>query len=131
LHFHFPWLVGAYLRWAIFCAATRRKMRRTLDWEPFYAVAAQELPYAEKLARYAEIAEERFETDRFREFCATHLGHLDEVMHAFFGTDEAKDAIRKKVAALYPAHEVERFTELFWQRIQHWRATEGSRPTVL
>ena len=31
LHFHFPWLVKAYLRWTIFCAATRRKMRRTLS----------------------------------------------------------------------------------------------------
>ena len=40
LHYHFPWMVTAYLRWSIFCAATKRKMRKTLDWEPFYAIAA-------------------------------------------------------------------------------------------
>jgi hypothetical protein len=30
--------------------------------------------------------------------------------------------VRQKVAALYPAHEVEPFTELFWERIQQWRS---------
>ena len=34
----------------------------------------------------------------------------------------AQDAVRQKVAALFPAHEVEQFTELFWERIQRWRA---------
>ena len=121
LHFHFPWLVKAYLRWTIFCAATKRKMRRTLDWEPFYAVAAQDLSYEEKLDRYAKIAEERFETARFEEFCKRHLGHLDQVAFDFFGGPEAKEAVRVKVAALFPEHELERFTELFWNRIQDWR----------
>ncbi|MCP6134461.1 hypothetical protein NL393_35320, partial [Klebsiella pneumoniae] len=27
LHVHFPWLVKAKIRWALFCAATKRKMR--------------------------------------------------------------------------------------------------------
>jgi hypothetical protein len=122
LHFHFPWLVKSYLKWSIFCATTKRKMRKTLDWEPFYAIAAQDLSFEEKLDRYAAIAEERFESARFEEFCAKHLGHLDEVAFEFFATQEAKDAVRQKTAALFPAHEVERFTELFWQRIQGWRA---------
>jgi hypothetical protein len=122
LHYHFPWLVKAYLRWTIFCAATKRKMRRTLDWEPFYQVARLDLPFAEKLDRYAAIADERFERDRFEQFCRDHLGHLDDVAYAFFATPEAKEAVRIKTAALFPAHEVERFTELFWSRIQAWRA---------
>jgi hypothetical protein len=122
LHFHFPWLVKAYLRWTLFCAATRRRMRKTLDWEPFLAVAALDLPFAEKLDRYAALAEARFETARFEEWCAAHL---DEVADAFFATAEAKDAVRQKVAALFPPHEVERFTELFWGRIQRWREEGG------
>jgi hypothetical protein len=121
LHFHFPWMVKAYLRWTIFCATTRRKMRRTLDWEPFYEVAAQELSFREKLDKYAAIADERLETRRFEEFCAAHLGHLDEVAFEFFASPEAKEAVRLKVTALFPAHEVEKFTELFWGRIQEWR----------
>jgi hypothetical protein len=122
LHYHFPWLVKAYLRWSIFCAATKRPMRRTLDWTPYYEIAASERSYEEKLDAYAAVAEDRLETARFEEFCAKHLAHLDEVTHAFFATQEAKDAIRHKVAALYPAHEIEPFTELFWQRIQEWRS---------
>ena len=39
----------------------------------------------------------------------------------FFGSEIARDAIRDKVAVLYPAHEHEQFTELFWNRVQHWR----------
>jgi hypothetical protein len=128
LHYHFPWLIKANLRWSIFCAATRRAMRQTLDWEPYYAIARQDMPYREKLSAYAAIAHQRFETDRFREFCRTHLPHLDELAHDFFGSTVVKDAVRQKVAYLYPAHEVDPFTEIFWGRIQHWRTYEGSKP---
>ena len=41
LHYHFPWLVKANLRWSIFCAATRRRVRKNLDWEPFFEIAAR------------------------------------------------------------------------------------------
>ena len=122
LHFHFPWLVKAYLRWSIFCAATKRKMRRTLDWEPFYKIAAKKWDYPKKLDAYAAIAEARFESDRFEQFCKDHLGHLDEVAYDFFASQDAKNAVRLKTKALFPAHEVEKFTELFWSRIQDWRA---------
>ncbi|MFO7566132.1 MAG: hypothetical protein R6X02_26035 [Enhygromyxa sp.] len=121
LHRHFPWLVKAYIRWSVFCAATKRPMRRTLDWEPYYAIASSDRSYAEKLDAYAKIADERLETARFEEFCATHLAHLDEVADEFFASPEAQEAIRMKVAALFPAHEIDEFTELFWQRIQEWR----------
>lgn len=126
LHRHFPWLVKAYVRWTVFCAATKRKMRKNQDWSPFYEVAKLDLPYEEKLDRYAAIADERFETARFEEFCQKHLGALDEVAWRFFGTGEAKEAVRQKVGALFPPHEIERFTELFWGRIQDWRASEES-----
>lgn len=122
LHYHFPWLVKSYIRWSVFCAATKRKMRRTLDWDPFYEVAAKEMPYRERIRAYARIAKDRFEAERFEEFCHKHLGHLDEVAWEFFGTPEAKEAVRLKVAALFPQHEVEQFTELFWGRVQKWRA---------
>jgi hypothetical protein len=125
LHYHFPWLIKANLRWSIFCAAADRKMRRTLDWQPFYDIADRDLPFRDKLSAYAAVAHERFETERFRDFCRTKLGHLDELAYDFFGSDTLRDAIRQKVAALFPAHEIDAFTELFWQRIQHWREQEG------
>jgi hypothetical protein len=121
LHYHFPWLVLANLKWSLFVAATKRPMRKTLDWDPFYEIARGKAPYKEKLAAYADIARARFDQARFEEFCGTHLRDLHEVAWEFFGTDVAKDAVRQKVAALYPANEVERFTGLFFARIQQWR----------
>ncbi len=126
LHYHFPWLIGALLRWSLFCAATDRPMRKTLSWEPYYEVADRGLPYRERLAAYGAIARERLEADRFEEFCATHLGRLDEVLTDFFATDFAKDAVRQKVEVLFPEHEHDEFTDYFWERIQQWRAEEGA-----
>jgi hypothetical protein len=126
LHYHFPWLIKANLRWSIFCAASKRRMRRNLDWRPYYEIADQEdMPYRERLRAYARIAHERYETERFHEFCAKHLAHLDELAYEFFASDSARDAVHQKVRWLFPAHEVEQFTELFWQRIQLWREQEG------
>jgi len=132
LHRHFPWVVKANIRWSVFCAVTKRKFRKTLDWEPFYAAAekTRDQPYRERLSAYAAIAAERFDSKRFDEFCAKHLSQLDEVAWEFFGSPVAKDAIRQKVAALYPAHEIEPFTELFWSRIQDWRKDEEAAPSA-
>ena len=122
LHYHFPWLIGANLRWSLFCAATKRPMKPNLDWQPFFDVADTDAPYDAKLAAYAAIARQRLQVDAFDEFCGEHLGDLDRVLWEFFATDTARDAVRQKVAAMYPDHEVDEFTELFWQRIQQWRA---------
>ncbi len=125
LHYHFPWLVKSMLRWVIFCAATKRKMRANLDWAPFYEVREKDLPYRERLAAYGDIARGRLDVERFDEFCAEHLSHLDEVAWDFFGGDAAKKAIRAKVEAIFPEHEHEEFTEHFWERVQEWRRDEG------
>ncbi len=121
LHYHFPWLIGANLRWSLFCAATKRPMRPNLDWQPYFTIADTDAPYEEKLQGYAAIARERLQVDEFEAFCAEHLGHLDEVLWEFFGTDTALEAVKLKVAALYPQHEVDDFSDMFWQRIQTWR----------
>jgi hypothetical protein len=92
-----------------------------LDWEPYFEIADSDRPMREKLAAYAAIARARLQADEFETFCAEHLAHLDGVVWSFFGTEIARDAVRQKVGALFPAHEVEQFTDLFWERIQRWR----------
>ena len=121
LHYHFPWLVKAYVRWALFCAATRRKKRPNLDWEPFFRIAREDAPFKDKLRRYGAIARASLDETHFEEFCAEHLADFDEVAWDFFGTDEARAAVRAKVGALFPPHEIEGFTEHFWRQIQDWR----------
>ena len=128
LHYHFPWLIKAKVAWSLYCAATDRAMRPNLDWRPFFDVAAEEgMTYRERMAGYAAIARERLEADRFAEFRRTSLARLDEVTWEFFGSDEARDAVAAKVAAMFPAHEVEEFTEHFWGLITFWRKTEADR----
>jgi hypothetical protein len=126
LHYHFPWLIKANLRWSIFCAATQRRMNMDLGWDEYYKIAEQDISFEDKLDQYYEIAMRRFDADGFEEFCEKHLGHLDEVANDFFGSPLVKDAIRQKVTALYPEHEIEEFTELFWSRVQKWREQEGA-----
>jgi len=122
LHWHFPWLVGAIVKWALFCAATNRPMQMNQDWQPFFDIADEPgVESREKLRRYAALARERLAADEFTEFCSRHLPHFDEVLWEFFATEAAKSAVRAKVQALFPAHEVDQFTELFWARIQQWR----------
>ena len=127
LHYHFPWVLMAKIRWSLFCAATRRPFRRNLDWAPYYAVRERNLPYREQLREYGKLADQHFDTPRFLEFCDVHLAQLDEVAWEFFGSAQAKDAVRLKVEALFPAHEVEQFTEHFWGLLQFWRKTDQDR----
>ncbi len=124
LHYHFPWLIKANLRWSIFCAATDRPMHANLNWQRYFDIADSERSFAEKLDAYAEIALDYFEYDRFLEFCDRHLAHLDEVAYEFFGSETVRDAIRQKVEALYPPHEIDEFSELFWDRIQRAQQVE-------
>jgi hypothetical protein len=92
-----------------------------LDWAPYFEIADSDAPYEEKLRGYAAIAHERFQTDEFASFCDTYLGHLDGVVWDFFQTEVAYHAVRQKVAALFPPHELDLFTDIFWERIQRWR----------
>ncbi|MDH3628595.1 MAG: hypothetical protein OEV00_10390 [Acidobacteriota bacterium] len=124
LHYHFPWVVMAQVRWALYCAATNRKMHQNLDWAPFEKIRQEDLPYRERVRRYAAIAEERLDTKRFEDFCGEHLPHFDEVALDFFQTDVARNAVREKVEALFPENEHDRFDEHFWGLIQFWRQTE-------
>ena len=53
-------------------------------------------------------------------------GIIDEVADTFFASELARDAVRSKVLTLYPPEEVDEFTELFFDRIQQWRARASS-----
>lgn len=127
LHFHFPWMVKSLIRWTLFCAYTRRKPRLLPFWEPYLAIADLDLSFPEKLERYDRLAREHFDADRFDDFCQRHLAHLDEVAWEFFGTPRCRDIVREKVAALFPAHEIQTFTDHFFGLIQFWRKTEADR----
>ena len=105
LHYHFPWLVKANLALVdLLRGRPSGRCARTLDWEPFYEIAA---------ARPAVSREARAPTRRsptsasrpraFEEFCAKHLGaprrgRLGVLRHA----DARKDAVRAEGRGAVP-----------------------------
>ena len=130
LHFHFPWLVKAQLRWSLFCAGDQAAdaARRSTGSRSTRSPTAKPARTASKLAAYAAIADERFDTERFEEFCAEHLG---APRRGRLGVLRHRRAPRRRCArrstALFPEHEIEQFTEHFWGLIQFWRKTEADR----
>jgi hypothetical protein len=128
LHFHFPWVVKSLLRWSIFCAATGKRPKLNLDWRPFFDISDRDdLSFDEKLVLYDNIAKERFHAEEFDAFCKEHLSHLDAVAYDYFGSDAFYQVVTAKVAALFPAHEVKRFSDHFYGLVQFWRKTEADR----
>jgi len=127
LHYHFPWLVKALLKWSIFCAATKRRMRLTLDWDRFFDACDPEKPFNERLLDYDALARTHYDAEAFQEFCDEHLGHLDAIALEYFTSDTFKEVVRAKVTALYPPHEIEQFTEHFFGLVRFWGKTEADR----
>jgi hypothetical protein len=126
LHYHFPWLVLSLMKWSMFCAATNRPMKLNLDWAPYLAIAdTPGLSFEEKLDRYDALARAHFSSDEFAAFSAQHFGELDAIALEFFGSERFREIVREKVAALYPAHEIETFTEHFFGLVQFWRKTHS------
>lgn len=120
VHYHFPWLIQANLRWALFAAATGRRVKQ-VDWDSFIDRVEPEMTLRERIDALLPVVHERFDTAAFEDFCEEHLSHLHEVTHAWFGSDAARDAVRQKVVAVFPEHEVDEFTEIFFDRLQRWR----------
>ncbi|MDX1646437.1 MAG: hypothetical protein R3304_04780 [Longimicrobiales bacterium] len=128
LHYHFPWVILANIRWSVYAATTLRQ-QKPMGWLRFFASVEEGMTLRERLDALMPLVHRRFETERFEEFCRTHLSHLDDVAAEWFRTDAAREAVRQKVAALFPEHELDDFTELFFQRIQSWLEQEGGFST--
>lgn len=127
LHFYFPELVKALLRWTLFCAATKRKPNLDSRWRDYLAIADEPGSFEEKLPRYDALAREHFSADAFKAFCDAHLQELDAAALEYFSSARFKTVVRAKVAALYPPHEVDEFTEHFYGMVQFWCKTERDR----
>jgi hypothetical protein len=79
LHYYFAWAIRSLVAWCAFCAVTGRSMRLNQRTREYFEVGDRDLPYEEKLARYAALADAYFRTAEFEEFCAAVLPHLDEL----------------------------------------------------
>ena len=121
LHYYFPWAIKTLAKWAVFCAATERKMRVDQDVREFFDVGDRDdLSYGDKLAEYRRISERYFTLGEYEEFCGKHLAHIDEAMTDFVRSDEFDDMLVSTVASTFPAYEHEKFVEHYRGLLRAW-----------
>jgi hypothetical protein len=108
LHYYFPWAIRTLVKWCVFCVVTGRRMRLDTEMRRFFAVADDpDLSWEEKLAAYRRLADEDVEADRYAEFCAEHLPHVDEAMVEYIDSEQFDRLLLRTVRSAFPAHEHE------------------------
>jgi hypothetical protein len=127
LHYYFPWAMKALLKWSVFCTVTDRTPRLDLDTRRYFEIGDREdLTYEQKLLEYRRITDEYFERDAYDEFCATHLAHVDELVHEWVASPDFDRMLVDTVRDTYPEHEHEQFLAHFRGLIGLWVADQDS-----
>src|SRR5206468_1927981 len=114
LHYYFPWAMTALLRWTAYCVITGRRAQLDLDTAKYYEIADRpDLSYEEKLAEYRRLSDEYFETERYTDFCASRLGHVEEMVYDWVRSPEFDELLLDTVHSTYPPAEHDRFIAHF------------------
>jgi hypothetical protein len=128
LHYYFPWAIKALVKWSVFALATARRPRLDLSTEHYFAIADDPaLCYDEKLAAYGALADQYFETERYQEFCATSLPHLDEVVLEWVESPQFDQLLVQTVQSVYPASEHDQFIAHLRGLLSMWVTDEIGR----
>jgi hypothetical protein len=128
LHYYFPWAVKALVKWCVFVLVTGRRPRLDTETDRFFAVAGQAgASYEAKLAAYAGLASAYFEEERYRDFCASALPHIDEVVLDWAGGPGFDRLLVQTVQSVYPAHEHDAFIAHLRGLVGLWVADENAR----
>jgi len=121
LHYYFPWAIGTLLKWSAFCAVSGRLPPLDTDTRRYFDIADREdLSYGDKLAEYSRLADEHFETERYRDFCATSLADLDEIVRDWVTSPDFDALLVDTVRTTYPAAEHDRFVDHFRGLLALW-----------
>ncbi|GAB2476882.1 ATP-grasp domain-containing protein [Jatrophihabitans fulvus] len=128
LHYYFPWAMKALVKWSVFCTATGRKPRYDLDTRRYFDVADRDdLSYAEKLTEYRALADAYFDVERYHDFCASRLGHLDEVVLEWVEGADFDNLLVDVVRSTFPPHEHDHFVAHYRGLLAAWAADERKR----
>ncbi|CAN5711611.1 hypothetical protein BH24ACT13_BH24ACT13_00720 [soil metagenome] len=128
LHYYFPWAMKALVKWVVFCTVTGRRPKLDLQTERYFAVADREdLSYDDKLAAYRKLSDEHFEVERYQDFCASRLAHLDAIVLEWVSGEDFDRLLVDTVRATYPEYEHERFVAHFRGLLDLWVRDEQTR----
>jgi len=132
LHYYFPWAMTALVKWTVFCVVTNRTPRLDLDTRHYFEIGDRDdLTYDEKLAAYRRLTDEYFDTERYRDFCASRLPHVDEMVLQWVDSPGFDALLVETVRSLYPAHEHDAFIAHFRGLIGQWVTEHGAAPERL
>jgi hypothetical protein len=128
LHYYFPWAIKALIRWCAFALVTGRRPRLDLATGEYFEIADDPgASYGQKLAAYRDLAEDYFETERYREFCAASLPRLDEIVLDWVAGPDFDRLLVRTVQAVYPRHEHDQFIAHFRGLLGMWVQDESAR----
>ena len=127
LHYYFPWAMKTLVKWCVFCVVTGRRPRLDLDTRRYFEVGDRDdLGYQEKLAAYRRLADDHFEADRYHDFCASRLAHVDELVLDWVASADFDRLLVETVRSTYPPHEHERFVAHLRGLVGQWVREQGS-----
>ncbi|AZI57767.1 hypothetical protein EH165_06010 [Nakamurella antarctica] len=110
LHYYFPWAITQLISWSIFCAVTGRKTKIDTSSREWFDIADNpDFSWNDKLAGYAGLADEYFQTQAYEEFCATSLASLPAIVLDWVDSPAFDDLLVRTVTTTYPASEHDRF----------------------
>jgi hypothetical protein len=125
LHYYFPWAMKALVKWSVFCTTTGRRPRYDLETRRFFDIADRsDLSYAEKLTAYRALADQYFDVDHYQDFCASRLGHLDEVVLDWVRSPGFDQLLIDTVRATFPPHEHDHFIAHYRGLLEAWAKDE-------
>jgi hypothetical protein len=121
LHYYFPWAIKALVKWAVFCTVTGRRMKLDMQMRPYFEIGDRDdLSYEQKLLEYRKLADEHFDIERYHEFCADHLSHIDEATVEYFSSDDFDRLLVDTVRSTFPPHEHDKFVPHYRGLIAAW-----------
>ncbi|MBK8470569.1 MAG: hypothetical protein IPL45_12575 [Actinomycetales bacterium] len=128
LHYYFPWAIRALVRWSVYALVTERKVKADLQTERYFAIADDpSLDMDAKLAAYLRLADEQFETERYWQWCDTHLPHLDQQVLEWVTSTDFDRLLKETVKANYQLTEQHAFLDHFHGLVDLWVIDESAR----
>ncbi|HEY6396437.1 MAG TPA: hypothetical protein VIX82_03180, partial [Solirubrobacteraceae bacterium] len=129
LHYYFPWAIKTLLKWCTFCLVSGRRPQLDLDTHRYFEIADREdLTYEDKLAAYRVLVDEYFDANRYQDFCASRLPHLDELVLNWIDSADFDRLLVNTVRSSYPRHEHEQFIEHLRGLVGQWVREQDRRP---
>ncbi len=128
LHYYFPWAMKALVKWSVFASATDRPITPYVDPAPWFTIADRDdLSYNDKLSAYRTMADDYFDAERYSDFCASRLPHMDEIVLEYIESPEFDQVLVETVTTTFPVHEHDQFIAHFRGLLAAWATDERRR----